>query len=119
LFRLTITCPSSDEVLDEFNETGAVLTDSVTATSDVIIETNAPPSVQDLEVAPSDGDAFLTKFIFKTSKAEDKDGDGPILYKFGYILGNRDVILWNLGDVTNCEATLPYSGKVETLLVLD
>lgn len=93
-----------DENLEEFNET------EVISTNDVIIETNAPPKIQQFDVTPREGEAFLTNFVFKTSKAEDKDGD-PILYKFGYVLGNRDVMLWSLSGVTTCEANLPFSGN--------
>ncbi|EFA02133.2 hypothetical protein TcasGA2_TC007783 [Tribolium castaneum] len=99
LFRLVIKCPTYDET----NETESVLT-----TNDVIIETNAPPTIQQLNVNPLEGDAFLTTYTFTTLKAQDKDG--PILYKFGYNLENRDVILCNMVDVTNCDASLPYSG---------
>ncbi|XP_044255632.1 uncharacterized protein LOC123005756 isoform X2 [Tribolium madens] len=110
LFRLVIKCPNFEEI----NETESVLTVS---TSDVIIETNAPPKIQQLDVTPLEGDAFLTTFTFKTSRAEDKDGDAPILYKFGYNLENRDVILCNMADVTNCDVTLPFSDEgIQTFL---
>ncbi|XP_015834825.1 uncharacterized protein LOC103312534 isoform X2 [Tribolium castaneum] len=106
LFRLVIKCPTYDET----NETESVLT-----TNDVIIETNAPPTIQQLNVNPLEGDAFLTTYTFTTLKAQDKDG--PILYKFGYNLENRDVILCNMVDVTNCDASLPYSDKgIQTFL---
>ncbi|KAJ3657589.1 hypothetical protein Zmor_009378 [Zophobas morio] len=104
LFRLTVTCPIMDDPSDNFNTSV-----SVTSTTDIVVETNSPPVTQSLDVAPLQGVAFITTFTFKTQRALDKDGDGPTLYKFGFTLNQRDIVLWTLGEVTNCEATLPYS----------
>ncbi|RZC41798.1 uncharacterized protein BDFB_001436, partial [Asbolus verrucosus] len=101
LFRLIIKCPPpTDDNFQEVNETASVPseTELITLMTDVIVETNGPPQIQQLDVKPAEGDAFKTLFSFKTQKARDKPGDEPILYKFGYILDNRDMILWNLGD---------------------
>ena len=108
MFRLIVTCPTMDDPSDDSNTTRSV---TVTSPTDIVVETNSPPVTQSLDVAPLQGVAFITTFTFKTQRALDKDGDGPTLYKFGFTLNQRDIVLWTLGEVTNCEATLPYSGN--------
>lgn len=98
-FSLIVQCPEDE-------------TDIVTTTiSDVIIETNAPPEIDNFDIKPLEGVAFLTKFTFKTQKARDKEGDGPFSYKFGYFLNNRSMIFSSLTDTTTIDTVLPYCGK--------
>lgn len=94
MFRLIITCPDSEDMHN-----------------DVLIVTNSPPVIQSLQVTPLEGIALITIFKFKTETAQDKKSDRPILYKFGYYLESRNIVLRNLLETSETELSLPYSEK--------
>lgn len=116
MFRLTISCPP---LLDEFDlndtytdyMTEPLLGTPVVSYVDVGLETNAAPVPQELEVQPSAGEALITVFNFKTTKAVDKAYDDPILYKFGFVVKGTYAVFDSLCDVINTNTVLPYSSE--------
>lgn len=99
--------------------TEPVFGDPIVSYVDIVLETNSPPIPQELEVYPVEGEAMQTIFNFKTSKAQDKVIDGPILYNFGYMIKDTFAIFSSLSDVINTNTVLPYSsGKFQKLYLI-
>lgn len=113
LFRLAITCPGL------FDEDGNAVNASepVNSYSELIVRSNDPPTVEDLDVSPKTGEALKTLFKFSTAPAIDSPGDYPLRYRFYYRVDEFWVLIGDFYENTVTSAELPYlkSGTVKTM----
>lgn len=113
MFRLNVTCPLSD---NDDNLTEQVLK-HVVLTADICVVTSPIPVINDLKVTPNEGVALRTSFHFHSNDNFDSVKGAPYLYKFGYIVNNRDIFLSNVLDEKSWNSVLPYVDKgVNTVL---
>lgn len=111
-FMLQVKCPKvqlEDNIEIEYSQD--ILNDTLMVSALVEIDVNVAPKLQLLNVEPSEGVALETVFTFQTLDAAETDTDRPFLYKFGYMLGEREYIFCKMLDYMKCETILPYIGK--------
>ncbi|XP_023309794.1 uncharacterized protein LOC108905358 [Anoplophora glabripennis] len=117
-FTLEAKCPKvqlQDDVDIEYS--GSILNDTIMVSALVEIDVNVPPKIQPLTVEPSTGVALETVFTFQTLKAVETGTRCPFLYKFGYLLGDRENVFCNMLEYTKCETVLPHTDKgIKTFL---
>jgi hypothetical protein len=89
--------------------------------AEIPVLVNQAPSSGSFGVAPSEGFAVQTEFVFYTNApslgpwADDPD-DMPLRYQFGYSKGGRDFILGQLQTSPNRTVQLPIADEVCMLL---
>lgn len=109
---LEVKCPKvqlEDKVEIEYSED--ILKDTLMVSALVEIDVNVSPKLQPLNVEPLTGVALETLFIFQTQEAVKTGTEPPFLYKFGYMLGDREYIFCKMLDYMKCETILPYIGR--------
>lgn len=112
-FRLSIACPEPVTSSDSAKREDAKRT-NVTSYFDIVLMTNAPPICFALDVSPSNGVAMLDEFKFTTGSAKDESSDFPLLYTFGYVFGNVDIVIGTFYENSVARTQLPYSDEIAT-----
>ena len=106
-FRLTTTCP--EPLTDSNSQRG-----NISSFYDIMFETNAPPELFPLIVAPLNGIPMQQKFKFSTGAAKDSSTDFPLKYTFGYIFNNVTVIIGSFYESMVTHTRLPFADAIET-----
>lgn len=107
LFRLMIMCPPLINE-DDLNST-MPNTDLIISYVELILNSNDPPSVEELDVSPNSGYALKTLFKFSTGPSIDSPDDYPMRYKFFYLIAHLWVLVGDFYENTVTSAELPFS----------
>lgn len=106
-FRLTTTCPGP--LIDSNIQSG-----NISSFYDIVFDTNAPPELLPLVIAPLKGIPMKQKFKFSTGAAKDSTSDFPLKYTFGYIFNNITVIIGSFYESMVAHTRLPFADTIET-----
>ncbi|XP_031341552.1 uncharacterized protein LOC116169571 isoform X1 [Photinus pyralis] len=109
MFRLNVTCPLPD---NDDSRTEQVLK-HVVVTALICVVTSPIPTINDLSVTPNAGVALTTTFHYHSNDDFGSVKGAPYLYKFGYIVNNRDIFLSNVLDEKSWNSVLPYVGSTD------
>jgi hypothetical protein len=70
-------------------------------------------------VIPSEGEALRSIFMFSTDLADDNSADYPLLYKYGYRIGDQEQINpFSTSNVNLQAATILPAGKLSYIILL-
>ncbi|XP_058813320.1 uncharacterized protein LOC131677495 [Topomyia yanbarensis] len=106
-FRLITKCPEPIDDSTNYTDTNR---GTVSSYWDMIVETNAPPEGQPLEIKPIDnGTAMSTTFTWSVGTAMDLEIDYPLKYSYWYTVEGFSINIANYYDVMSTETQLPYS----------
>lgn len=109
-FRLNINCP---EPISDLNVTDRK---NVMTFYDIIVETNGPPTVLDVEIFPIEGVPMKQEFKFSTGAGKDRQSDYPLKYTFGYKVNNLQIVIGSFYENQVAHTQLPYSDNIETFM---
>ena len=71
----------------------------------------------DPQVSPAKGEALRTRFVFSTDAADDSFADYPLLYKYGYRIGDQEKVhMFSMSNVDLQVTTTLPAGKLFLLL---
>lgn len=107
-FRLNINCP---EPITDLNATDRK---NVMTFYDIIVETNGPPSVLDLEIFPLQGIPMKQEYKFSTGAAKDRQSDYPLKYTFGYKVNDLSIVIGIFYENQVAHTQLPYAENIQT-----
>ena len=67
----------------------------------------------DAQVIPAKGEALRTRFVFSTDAADDSFADYPLLYKYGYRIGDQEKVhMFGMSNVDLQVTTTLPAGKL-------
>lgn len=117
-FRLVIECPPLINE-EEANNITSQNKDFIKAYVDLVLNSNDPPTVEELDVSPKNGTALKTLFKFSTGPALDSPADYPMRYKFYYFIEDFWILVGDFYENTVTSAELPFhESAIETKYVV-
>lgn len=107
-FRLVIECPPPiNEDMPE--NTTMENENNIKSYVDLVLNSNDPPSVEELDVQPKSGAALKTLFKFSTGPSIGSEEVYPMRYRFYYVVEDFDILVGDFYENTVTSVELPGS----------